>query len=152
MRIERSFSISTLPGNPLRKTALLINPPVYDTQYWAEWSQPYGLLRITALLKKYNYKKLWLYDFMEPDNERDVPNHRISSGDSYGEQNRATNKIRPIVIEKEGERLELFKRHFGKNWEDFEEWLRRRGLTARTPPSEVWISSVMTYWWESTRD
>ena len=32
--------------------ALLINPPIYDTQYWAQWAQPYGLLRIGALLKK----------------------------------------------------------------------------------------------------
>ena len=22
------------------KKALLINPPIYDTQYWAYWSQP----------------------------------------------------------------------------------------------------------------
>jgi len=41
---------SQVPGNPKRKTALLINPPVYDTQYWAEWSQPFGLLRVTRLL------------------------------------------------------------------------------------------------------
>lgn len=151
-RVDRGFRMCTLPGNPRRKTALLINPPVYDTQYWAEWSQPYGLLRIAALLKKHNYKKLWLYDFMETDSEGDVPNHRISSDESYGEQDRAGKGIRPIVIEKGEERLELFKRHFGKSWEDFDEWLRRRGLTSRTPPSEVWISSVMTYWWESTRD
>ena len=29
--IERGFSIDALPINPKRKTALLINPPVYNT-------------------------------------------------------------------------------------------------------------------------
>jgi hypothetical protein len=48
--IVRHFKTSQLPGNPKRKTALLINPPVYDTQYWAERSQPSGLLRVTRLL------------------------------------------------------------------------------------------------------
>ena len=57
-RVVREFNLSTLGGNPKRKTALLINPPLYDTQYWAEWSQPYGLLRIAALLRKYNYKRI----------------------------------------------------------------------------------------------
>ena len=48
--IARHFSPDALPVNPRRKTALLINPPVYDTQYWAEWSQPYGLVRIADQL------------------------------------------------------------------------------------------------------
>jgi len=30
----------------MSKRALLINPPVYDVQYWAEWSQPHGLLSL----------------------------------------------------------------------------------------------------------
>jgi hypothetical protein len=42
----RRFDRDTLGDRPARRTALLINPPVYDTQYWAEWAQPYGLLRI----------------------------------------------------------------------------------------------------------
>lgn len=43
-RIVQQFTSTDLPGNPKCKTALLINPPVHDSQYWAEWSQPYGLL------------------------------------------------------------------------------------------------------------
>lgn len=150
--IDHRFDIRKLSGNPRKKSALLINPPVYDTQYWAEWSQPYGLLRIAALLKKHDYKKLWLYDFMEADTDRKVRNHRINPHETYEGMNRPEGNIKPIAIEKNGEKLELYKRHFGKSWEDLEEWLKRRGLTSKTPPSEVWISSVMTYWWESTRD
>jgi radical SAM superfamily enzyme YgiQ (UPF0313 family) len=37
--------------------------------------------------------------------------------------------------------------HFGLSWEA----LRNR-LCALEEPDEVWVSSVMTYWWESTRD
>ena len=48
--IAYHFKTSQLSGNPKRKTALLVNPPVYDTQYWAESAQPYGLLRIARLL------------------------------------------------------------------------------------------------------
>ena len=34
------------------RRVLLINPPVYDAQYWARWSQPAGLLRIGSWLKQ----------------------------------------------------------------------------------------------------
>jgi len=151
-QIDRNFSVDALGGRSTRKSALLIAPPIYDTQYWAEWSQPTGLLRVAALLKKHRYKKLWLYDFMEADSERGVHDHRINPDDRYDEENLPHGRIKPITIEKSGERLELYKRHFGKTWDDFEVWLRRRGLTSNNPPNEVWISPVMTYWWESTRD
>lgn len=159
--ISRRFSVNDLPVNPRRKTALLINPAVYDTQYWAEWSQPYGLLRIAALLKQHRYKHIDFYDFMEAspvsgdptDGEckRIVPKHRIHCDQSYAEHDGPTSKARPYVIEKDGQSLELFKYHFGKTWEQFERWAKAKGL-AKHPPHEIYISSVMSYWWESTRD
>src|SRR5438093_9213219 len=105
MNIEKAFSISALPGTPQRKMALLINPPVYDTQYWAEWSQPYGLLRIAALLKKHRYRKLWFYDFMETGEDRKVPFHRINADEAYAERNWQDKKPRPIVLTKDQEQL-----------------------------------------------
>jgi len=159
--ISRRFSVNDLPVNPRRKTALLINPPVYDTQYWAEWSQPYGLLRIASLLKQYRYKHIDFYDFMEAtpisgdptdaESKRIVSKHRIHWDESYAEQDGVTFKARPYVIEKNGQALELFKYHFGKSWEQFERWAKAKGL-AKHPPHEIYISSVMSYWWESTRD
>src|ERR1700730_18160122 len=104
MPIDRQFTPSCLGVDPHRKTALLINPPVYDTQYWAEWSQPYGLLRIAALLKQYRYKHVDFYDFMEAtpvsgdptdaECKRIVPKHRIHCDESYAEQDGVTFKAR----------------------------------------------------------
>lgn len=153
-RIMHRFDIQDLPGDPSQKTALLINPPVYDTQYWAQWAQPYGLLRIAALLKKYGYKRLELFDFMEtpPNGRRKVHQHRINPGESYAEQNEPSRPTQPYVIEKDGEQLNLFNFHFGKTWEEFDNWLQTRGLTTDHPPDEIFISAIMTYWWESVRD
>jgi len=151
-RATTHFALSSLGGRPERKTALLIAPPVYDTQYWAEWSQPYGLQRVAALLKKHRYKKLWLYDFMETGPDRKVTHHRINPDESYDQENWPDGKTRPIVLTKNNEKLELQKKHFGKTWDDFEEYLKRRHLNRANPPTEVWISAVMSYWWESTRD
>jgi radical SAM superfamily enzyme YgiQ (UPF0313 family) len=137
MPIERNFSPSAMGVRPKRRTALLLNPPVYDTQYWAEWSQPYGLLRIAALLKRYEYKKIDFFDFMEAtpvsgdiadaQGKRVVIKQRIHCDESYADQAGPVSKARPYIVEKNGEILEL-------------------------SPDEIYISSVMSYWWESTRD
>jgi hypothetical protein len=76
------FSPRSLPGEPAQKTALLINPPIYDVQYWAQWSQPYGLLRIARLLEKLGYKRRELFDFMGTSGEkRTVSKRRIAPGE-----------------------------------------------------------------------
>ena len=160
-RIARQFCVDDLPNTPAQKTALLINPPVYDTQYWAEWSQPYGLVRIAALLRRKGYKHVQFFDFMEPiqssDGESDgttkrvVPKRRIHCDEDYGTTSGPISRARPYVLEKGGERLQLFKYHFGKPWSEFEHWLASRELIVR-PPDEIYIASIMSYWWESTRD
>lgn len=147
------FIASDLPGDPGQKTALLVNPPVYDTQYWAEWSQPYGLLRIASLLKQLGYKRRELFDFMEaPGEKRVVARRRIAPGESFVEKNTPAPKSPPYRIEKDSQVLELWKYHFGKSWDQFDAWLDERGFTAANPPDEVWIGATMSYWWESTRD
>lgn len=151
-RITHRFTLARLDGEPRRKSALLINPPVYDVQYWAQWSQPYGLLRIASLLRQHRYRRIELFDFLQTDERRKVKFHKIQPGQSYVELDRPTDRIRPLIIEKHGERLELTRFHFGKAWEEFDAWLDAKGFTKRWPPSEIMISATMTYWWESTRD
>lgn len=153
-KIIKNFSLNMLSGNPKKKTALLINPPVYDTQYWAQWSQPTGLLRIGALLKKYGYKRVELFDFLETTRvSRKVPKHRINPEEKYDQPGKEPlSPIRPLIVRKGKEELPLFKYHFGKTWWEFEDWLEAQGFTSQNPPDEIWISAVMTYWWESVRD
>src|SRR5688572_29163814 len=55
------------------KKALLINPPIYDTQYWPRWSQPHGLLKIATWLKNHHgYTHLRLLDCLATDKQRKV--------------------------------------------------------------------------------
>jgi radical SAM superfamily enzyme YgiQ (UPF0313 family) len=112
--------------------ALLINPPVYDAQYWARWSQPAGLLRLATYLKR-SGMAVDLIDAMETDQRgfvrkrwRKVDNHpvKIPRGD-----------ISKIIW------------HFGLQWAEIQ-----ARLGAVEEPDEIWITSIMTYWWESTRD
>jgi len=146
--------IGNLPNQPNRKSALLIAPPVYDTQYWSQWSQPYGLLRISALLQNKKYKRVELFDFMEVLPGEKIHRHRINVGESYAKNDGVSLPRIPYVISKEREKesLTLFKYHFGKTWQEFDTWLDEKGFSAKHPPTEIWISSVMTFWWESTRD
>jgi hypothetical protein len=135
------------------KTALLINPPVYDVQYWAEWSQPYGLLRIGALLAKLGYRRRELFDFMETGpGKRTVSRRRIAPDESFVGKDEPAGKAPPYRVEKDGQCLQLWKYHFGKGWPEFDAWLDERGFGPESPPDEVWISATMTYWWESVRD
>jgi radical SAM superfamily enzyme YgiQ (UPF0313 family) len=142
-----------------RRSALLISPPVYDTQYWAHWSLPYGLLRVASWLRDKGYV-LKLIDCMEANKRRTVPKQmrkvrRLCSTFEY-KPSRWTG-FRP----REDEKIEYC---FGVPPEE----LQRRLLAIRDKarfaenalfdmevfpePDEVWISSIMTYWWESTRD
>src|SRR5437762_3634721 len=61
---NENFSIQEYLAGSRR--ALLINPPVYDAQYWARWSQPAGLLRIATLLRQRGYV-IDFVDCMETD-------------------------------------------------------------------------------------
>src|SRR5436189_4362928 len=54
------------------KSAILINPPIYDTQYWAYWSQPHGLLKVATWLRKNGYKNLRLIDCLVTNEKRRV--------------------------------------------------------------------------------
>lgn len=113
------------------RRALLLNPPVYDAQYWARWSQPAGLLRIASLLRQLGYA-VDLIDCMETNASGYVPkSRRLVDGKPYVERD----DIRKTTWQ------------FGLRWDDVR--LRLKDLEA--PPDQIWISSIMTYWWESTR-
>ena len=151
-KVFRNFPTPITNGK--RKVALLISPPIYDTQYWSQWSQPYGLLRIAALLKKYQYKRIELFDFLEVRESEKIHQHRINPFEEFSTKDQPHRPIKPHRIQKgdlDGH-IDLFNHHFGKTWREFDDWLDGKGFTKANPPDEIWISAVMTYWWESSRD
>jgi len=127
---------------------------VYDTQYWGQWSQPYGLLRIASLLKKHKYTRIELFDFLEITDGERIHKHRINIEESFTEKEAPNRPIQPHRITKpnDPDTLELFRYHFGKTWQEFDNWLLDKNFDSVHPPDEIWISAVMTYWWESVRD
>ena len=108
---------------------LLINPPIYDIQYWAEWSQPSGLLRLGALLVKLGYKPL-LIDCMESNTDRKVPMRRRGKS--------------PRIIGN----TTSWEYIYGLDLLEF----KKRLESLPDYPTKVFISSGMTYWWVSTYD
>jgi radical SAM superfamily enzyme YgiQ (UPF0313 family) len=145
--------------NQRQRSALLINPPVYDTQYWAHWSLPYGLLRVAAWLRDKGYV-LKLIDCMSANLDRTVPKkmrkvRRICSTFEYVPDRWGG------FTPKDDEKIEYC---FGVTVEDLTKRLqaiRDRARAAQQSlfddcafpePDEIWITSIMTYWWESTRD
>lgn len=129
---NETFTVSS--GRPGFRRALLINPPVYDAQYWARWSQPAGLLRIATLLKRKGYH-LDLIDCMETDAKGNVPKSWRRNPDGT-----------PMFLRRDDITKRIW--HFGLPWDTFQQRLN----SLEAPPDEVWITSIMTYWWESTRD
>jgi radical SAM superfamily enzyme YgiQ (UPF0313 family) len=142
--------------------ALLIQPPVYDTQYYPEWSLPSGLLKVSSWLRSMGYE-VRLLDCLYPDAvgelrqeirgvvqvcstlEWSLPDYRAMCEERFG---RARTELPPH---------HRYKFEFGLSLRRAEEHLRSAAdpqLFGDGPwiPDEVWITSIMTYWWESTRD
>lgn len=117
------------------KKALLIHPPLYDTQYWAYWAQPHGLLKVATWLKSNKYTHLRLLDCLATDKNREV----VSKNRGEVKVDNITRTVKHFGWSLEKLESELIKHADVKNKEFFY-------------PDEIWITSIMTYWWESTRD
>jgi radical SAM superfamily enzyme YgiQ (UPF0313 family) len=129
------------------KKALLISPPVYDTQYWERWSMPHGLLKVGTYLKRNGYQTK-LIDCLEPDDKGVVKKKRVSLV-----QVGTGKRTKPDKWGRLAPDMKLFY-CFGKDKEELEHSLRNGYLEDGDlyTPDEVWITSIMSYWWESTRD
>lgn len=114
------------------KRALLINPPIYDSQYWARWSQPHGLLKVATWLRGQGYDQLRLLDCLATDQNRKV-------------QFRRRDKVQRDDITRQFY-------EFGWSLKKLQFELERHARGELFQPEEIWITSIMTYWWESTRD
>src|SRR3954469_9141602 len=91
---------------PGQRRVLLINPPVYDAQYWARWSQPAGLLRLASLLKSRGYL-VSLIDCMETDVKGNVRKTRRKREDGSNWTINRDNVVKQIW-------------HYGISWAEVE--------------------------------
>lgn len=133
----------------MTKKALLINPPVYDTQYWERWSLPHGLLKVATYLKQNGYETR-LIDCLLPDEKGNL-RKKLREMVEIGTVKRSAIKIDKGRLN--GNQRLVYS--FGKDVEELEKDFRQGLLFDNEyieTPDEVWITSIMTYWWESTRD
>jgi len=142
--------------------ALLIQPPVYDTQYYAEWSMPSGLLKVATWLRELGYD-LRLIDCLYPDAKGEVKQEirKVVQVCSTVEWTLAD--YRAMVKDRFGRTtIELppnhrYKFEFGLPLHRVEEFLAARAredafAEESWVPDEIWVTSIMTYWCESTID
>jgi hypothetical protein len=116
-------------------SVLLINPPVVETRYsWVRWNQPLDLLKIASHIKSNVGCEINLLDYMQPDKEGDVPQEWLPKASRY------------VVIGDEQYPM----RRYGRSHGFLKEWLEKRRLQdCNSPPTQVWITSLCSYWFES---
>jgi hypothetical protein len=114
---------------------LLINPPVWETRYsWLRWNQPQDLLKLASYLRSRVGCEVHLLDCMRPDKEGFVAEAWLPRDRRY----------RTV----EGVRYPM--RQFGKPHTVFMDWLdQKRSEGRRKEPTQVWITSLCSYWFES---
>lgn len=131
---------------------------MYDTQYWERWSLPHGLLKVGTYLKKNGYQTK-LIDCLAGDESRKVRMKKksiVRIGSTVEKRFLYDHVLQPN---------EKIKYIFGKNIAELEQELIRikqenspfdslRSEDSRRfpQPDEIWITSIMSYWWESSRD
>ncbi len=142
--------------------ALLVQPPVYDTQYYAEWSMPSGLLKVSSWLRELGYD-VRLIDCLYPNAKGEV-SHKIKGVVQVCSTLQwSLDDYRAMTVDRyKRHTIELppnhrYKYEFGWTLQDVEKHLLRQRDESLEDvmawePDEVWITSVMTYWWESTFD
>ena len=112
---------------------LLINPPVVETRYqWSRWNQPLDLLKLGNFLKTEFGCDVKLFDFMLP---------------LGGKVPRAGYRTEPTITI--GDYSYTLWR-WGRKEEEFIKWFDR--LLTRWRPTDVWITSLTSYWWKGVKD
>jgi radical SAM superfamily enzyme YgiQ (UPF0313 family) len=112
--------------------ALLINPYIYDVSAYSFWSAPLGLLYVGAVLRE-NDIEIKLIDCLAVDEARRKEDGRAPFVQTKVEKPGAAGAVK-----------KRFKRY------GTQPALLRSRLQAVEPPDFILITSVMTYWYQST--
>ena len=122
-----------------RDWILLVNPPVFETRYsWLRWNQPLDLLKIGAYLKSNKDCGVELFDFMVPNNEGRVQKKALTGRERYKEVGDGHFAYKYPMW------------RFGRPFDALKDWLiERRADNERCEPTQVWITSLCSYWYAS---
>jgi radical SAM superfamily enzyme YgiQ (UPF0313 family) len=140
--------------------ALLCQPSIYDTQYFPDWSQPSGLLKVASWLRNEIGYDLRLIDCLFPNKEGKVKQEMRKVVQVCSTLEWPLDGYRALYRERYGQSsialppAHRYKYEFGLSLRAVEEHLRQVRLDEQPAwvPDEIWITSIMTYWWESTFD
>ena len=113
---------------------LLVNPPVEETRYaWLRWNQPLDLLKIGGYLKESIGCEVELLDFMKPDSKGKVLQQRLPGSRQY---RNIGNERYPM-------------RRYGLPYNALTDWVVKRKAASAKLPTQVWITSLCSYWFQS---
>ncbi|MBI4789853.1 MAG: hypothetical protein HY782_22705 [Chloroflexi bacterium] len=113
-----------------KKRILLINPPVYDFRLdWARWHQPCGLLQVGSVLK--DDHDVRLIDCLLPLKGKQTQRKKLDAISA--------------------EEIALARWHFGWSWDQIDSKVQEL-KEENWIPDVIYITCMMTFWWEATRD
>jgi hypothetical protein len=116
---------------------LLVNPPVEETRYsWLRWNQPLDLLKLGPYLRSQIGCRVQLLDCMKPDKDGKVPDEWLPRDRRYSTVG--------------GMRYPM--RRFGRPHGSISQWLASRRAESQKDPTQVWITSLCSYWFESVAE
>src|SRR5436190_12563922 len=117
-----------------RDRILLLNPPVEETRYsWVRWNQPLDLLKLASRLRSHVECAVGLLDCMKPDENGKVAEDWLPRDRRY--------------YDVKGERYPM--RRFGTPYSDLAKRLAAMQQAGQQRPTQVWIGSLCSYWYES---
>lgn len=121
-----------------RDQVLLVNPPVFETRYsWLRWNQPLDLLRIGGYLKREVECNVELFDFMLPDERGRVVKQGLTGSERYHQ----------VGQDEFAHTYPMWR--FGQPFTALRDWLVARRAAGQRDPTQVWITSLCSYWFPS---
>ena len=117
---------------------LLVNPPVHETRYsWLRWNQPLDLLKIGRFLARERGCAVNLFDFMLPDRKGRVRKRALSGIERHHH------------VGQDEYLCDYSMWSFGKHPNALLDWVADRRPRNQALPTQVWITSLCSYWFPS---
>ncbi len=125
----------------MKPKILLVNPPIYDFAAYDFWLRPYGLLTVAGYLR--DKADFALFDYLDRQSPFMAKNEKLAS-DRWGRGRFYSENIPSPPA------LEVIPRHYRRF--GLPQGMFSDLLTSEGPFDFVLIQTMMTYWYEGTRE